>query len=144
MIPAPGRLTSRLQKISSLLLSALLVILLLSGCAPMLVGAGAAGGAAGYAYVQGELVREYPVPLDPVWDASVATLKDFNVIITSMKRDRLGGRIAGRRADETPVEMVLESRAPRVTAVRIRVGVLGDRTMSERLEQGIVARLQNR
>lgn len=113
----------------------------LPGCALFLVGAGAGGGVGTYAYVKGELKREYHAGYDRTWSASERALKALEIRIVDSQKDRLGGTINARRGDGETVKVALEPVASDRTLVRIRIGTFGDRDASERIEKEIEKRL---
>jgi len=117
-----------------------LVLVLLTGCAAVLL-AGAGAGIGTYAYVKGELQREYDAPLDLTWAATTQALKSLEVQVVDTKKDQFGGEIDAQRADETTVKVALEPKAGNRTLVKIRVGVFGDRDASERIGKEIEKRL---
>lgn len=115
-----------------------LVLVLLTGCAVALVGAGAGGT---YAYLKGELEREYDASLAQTWAATLQALRALNVRVVDTKKDELGGEIEARRADKTKVKVALDPKASDRTLVKIRVGFFGDRDSSERIGNEIEKRL---
>lgn len=118
-----------------------LVLALLPGCAVALLGAGAGAGVGTYAYVRGELKREYHASLDRTWGATLQALKALELRVEDTQKDRLGGNIKARRGDGTIVKVALEPKASDSTLVRIRIGTFGDRDASERIGKEIEKRL---
>lgn len=115
---------------------------LLQGCVALVAaGAGAGAGAGAVAYVRGELQTTYPVSLDRTWDAVLGALNELAIPVKSAKKNALGGSIEATRADGTAVRVALESAGPGATAVRIRVGMLGDEEASKAIHQKIAERL---
>jgi hypothetical protein len=114
-----------------------------SGCLGGLIVAGvaasAAGGATGYAYVRGEVPRDYPV--DPVRaEAAVrATLAEMQ--FQEVRRERDGAKISieTHTPNNTTVMIYVTPRDkqvnvdPNVTRVAVRVGVFGDEPLSVRI-----------
>ena len=122
----------------------LAVLWLVSGCAAVLVGAGAGGGIAGYSYIKGQLIQEYSASLEATWNASLAAVKDLELTVTTSQKDRLGGRIIARRPDDTRIAIDLEPHSAEVTRVKIRVGTFGDPEASARINEAIKRRLGKR
>ncbi len=118
-----------------------LVLALLPGCAVALLGAGAGAGVGTYAYVRGELKREYHASLDRTWGGKLKALKALELRVVDTQKDRLGGKIEARRGDGTTVKVALEPKASDSTLVRIRIGTFGDRDASERIGKEIEKRL---
>jgi hypothetical protein len=115
-----------------------LLVALLPGCALFLAGAGAAGA---YAYVNGELRREYDAPLDPTWTATVQALKALQIQVDETQLSPSGATVAARRGDGTSVQVALEPTASDRTLARIRIGVFGDRDRSARIAEEIQKQL---
>ncbi|HYE02343.1 MAG TPA: DUF3568 family protein [Phycisphaerales bacterium] len=117
----------------------------LSGC--LLLAAGAAVGAAGYAYDQGKLTATEEAPLDEVYDAAVAAAADLGVDLEADTHDHSEryARIVGAwppdaDGDRDTLRIELTRQAARTTRVEIRVG-LGDeersRIVLERIRAGL-------
>lgn len=130
-----------MERNSPRVLGLALILVLLPGCALFWVGAGAGGGVGTYAYVKGELKREYRASLDRTWGATVQTLKVLELQVQDTQKDQLGGNIQARRGDGKAVKVALEPKASDRTLVRIRVGTFGDRDASERIARAIESRL---
>ncbi len=129
----------RLARYGKAVFLVLAPVLLLSGCVALVVGA--AAGVGGYAYVKGELVRVYDVPYEKAWTASLDTLKSLDMTIVDESRDKLKGIISAKRADDASIKVTVESLSEQSTRVKVRVGVFGDRSASERIHEEIAARL---
>jgi len=128
----------------------LLAILALpsSGCVAAAVTAGVVGaGAAGYAYYQGAVPRDYPAGMDQAWTATLQALGDLGMAVVSAQRDDAGATIETRTGDGAKVAITLEPRAARVPAdgqwthVTVRVALLGDAPVTERIMNQIDVRL---
>lgn len=99
------------------------------GCA-VLVGAGA--GAAGYAYVNGDVTKTFPSPIGHVWSCVKETASTMRLTVASEAVDDLGGKLECQAADGRDVTIHLESR-PEGTSVGIRVGTFGDRDAARQI-----------
>jgi len=98
---------------------------LLSGCWFV---AGAAAGAAGYAWYKGELRRSYGRSIDEAHNASLAVLKrDLKFVIT----EDTPNRIKAKMPDGREVAVRLKYLGEKATEVGVKVGLLGDRSISE-------------
>lgn len=117
------------------------VALLFQGCLLVAAGAGAGAGVGAVAYVRGELQTTYPAPLDRAWSAALGAVKDLQMSVSGTTRDALGGTIDARRADGTAVKVILEAAGPETTAVKIRVGILGDEAAAKTIHRKIAERL---
>ncbi|MDI6786842.1 MAG: DUF3568 domain-containing protein [Planctomycetota bacterium] len=111
--------------------------ILLSGCPVAWLVGGAAVGAGTYAYFKGELERKYPASFDKCWQASIRTLEHLQFTRESSTRDRLAGKIEARRADGTPITITIELISDKVTSIKVKVGMFGDREISERIHERI-------
>ena len=119
-------------------LFSLLVCLCLSGCfAAVGFIAGTAAGVGGYKYYQGKLTVVYQSPFMETWDATLRALEHMNFPVESKDHDLTGGKIAAKKADDTPVRLKLEYKASQETEVGIRVGLFGDQKASVVIKEEI-------
>jgi hypothetical protein len=125
-----------------LLFVAMVVALALgSGCALMLVGGAAAAGAGTYAYVAGELRSSEAVPLEKAWSAAQAAVKDMEYAVTEKQKDAASGKLTARGAGDKKITITVEKESAAVTKIRIRVGTLGDKTLSYQILEKIRSHL---
>jgi hypothetical protein len=115
-------------------------LLATAGCVGALV-AGAAAGAGGYAYVKGELKATESAPLDRMWNATLAAMKDLEFPVTSQRKDALEAELTARNASDKKVAIKLKKVSEAATEVHIRVGTLGDEALSRVIMEKIKARL---
>lgn len=118
-----------------------LCLLLGSGCAAVLIGAGAAAGVGGYAYVKGELKSVQNTSLDRAWFATQDALKELGYGITEQKKDALKAKFVARTAEDKKIEIELKSQGENSTELRIRVGTFGDEAISRQILDKIKAKL---
>ena len=121
-------------------LSALLGMSLLvsvSGCVTTAVGGGPNVTTGTYSYFTRELEVIYGVPLADVWPRALAAVESLQLRIVVQRIDGLGGEIEARRPDSTKVQVYLKPSGNHSTSVSVRVGFLGDREMSERVQRTI-------
>jgi hypothetical protein len=111
--------------------------IVLSGCPAAWIIGGAAAGVGIYVYSKGELERKYPVGFDTAWQTSIKVLEQLQFTRESSNRDGLAGRIEARRADGTPIRVSFELISNKVTSIKVKVGVFGDREISERIHEHI-------
>lgn len=109
---------------------ALLLLVPLGGCAVAAVGA-AAG--ATWVWVNGEAKATLPAALPKVEKASKKALKNLELTAVGATADKLEGTVTGMMADGTKVRIKLKAVGFHSTEVRIRVGTVGDRTVSEQI-----------
>ena len=83
----------------------------LSACSRKWVVLGAAAAAVGtgtYYYIKGDLKRNYAAPMDKTWDATIKSVEELKLSVTSQKHDALSGVIKGKMADEKDFEINLK------------------------------------
>ena len=108
-----------------------------SGCVTTAVGGGPNVTAGTYSYLTRELEVIYGIPLADVWPRALAAVESLQLHIDRQLIDGLGGEIQARRADGTSVRVHLKPTGDHSTSVSVRVGGLGDREMSERVQRTI-------
>ena len=113
-----------------------------NGCALFVVGAAAGAGAAGYAYVNGEIKTTESASLDRTWNATLAAMKDLEFPVTSQAKDALEANLTARNASNTSINIKLKKLDNASTEIRIRVGAFGDEPMSRVILNKINSRLQ--
>lgn len=116
-------------KRSVLVLSLTSWVFMSAGCVPLVIGA--AAGVGGYAWVNGELAKEYPVSAEKLYRAALRGVKKLNLAITSEKSDRLSGKISAKFADGKTVDVNIEAVTEKTAKLKVRVGMFGDKTKSE-------------
>ena len=130
-----------LQRVGPIVL--LLMAGTLQGCALILLGGGAAGGAAGVAYAKGELEQVHAAPYDRVWDATLRALRTLNIAVSDTQKDQISAKAVGARADGVAVVVSVLPVTKDSTSVRVRIGNFGDRPTSERIQGQIAVALKN-
>ena len=110
----------------------------LQGCAVVLIGGGAAGGATGVAYAKGELEQVHAATYDKVWDASLSALRTLNIGVSETQKDQISAKAVGAKSDGISVVVSVLPVTKDTTSVRVRVGTFGDRPASEQI-QGEIA-----
>jgi len=99
-----------------------------SGC--LLVAAGAVAGAGAVVYVRGELQASLDSGYESVTKAANRAMDQLQFRKISESRDALKDVLIARTADDTRVEITVIKVSEVLTKVEIRVGVLGDQTVS--------------
>lgn len=137
MIPARGK--SIKLRVVFLIMAGLSVI---SGCAAVIVGAGA--GASTYAYAEGAVKRSYSSDYEKTYRACVGILKDLNQPIIKETTDGGHTTITTERSDQTPMTITLTILEPGRTEVSVRTGTVGlwKRDVSEQYHKFIAQRLE--
>jgi len=109
-----------------------------SGCLAAAAGV-AAGGAAGYAYWQGRVGRDYVANRDDVWNALHTSLSELQMPVVTENRDTDEDHIESKTADGDKVKIdvtVKKSPIPAegdISRVSVRVATFGDTVVSSRL-----------
>ena len=109
----------------------------LGGCYTTTVGGGPSVMAGTYSYITRDLEVLYGIPLADVWPRALAAVESLQLHIDRQHTDGLGGDIAARRANGTPVRVQLKPQGEYSTSISVRVGDLGDRESSERIQRTI-------
>lgn len=112
-------------------------VLWLSGCGPLLVAGAAVGG---YVWSQGALSRTYRASVPAVHAATEAALRSLGITILNSEHDSLGGKIDAKRAGGEDVDIRIHRR-DRVTEVKVRVGIVGDRAKAQEIHEAIARHL---
>lgn len=123
------------------LFCALMLATVSAGCAGALLAGGAAAGAGGYAYVNGELKTEEPASIDRVWNATLAAAGDLQLRTIESEKDRLNARLHAKSAGDRDIYVKLRSLSETETELRIRIDIFGDEEMSNRIRSEIEQRL---
>jgi hypothetical protein len=101
----------------------LAVMILVQGCALLVVGGVAAGAAYGTVeYVENTLDVTEAVPLEKAWSAANATLKELKMPVTTFKKDGASGKIQAHNAAGQPVTIQVSWQTSGVTEIKISVG----------------------
>ena len=116
----------------------------LSACARQWVilgGAAAAAGAGTYAYIKGDLKRNYEAPIDKAWEATVKAVQELKMTIESKQHDAFSGIIKGKMADGKSFAINLKRLGEKLTEIGIRIDTFGDRQKSEAIHDKILSKL---
>jgi hypothetical protein len=119
------------------LLVLILSLTVLWGCELALIGVGAGIGAGTYKFMEGKLVRQYPVEYAKAWDATNTALANLQISISGILNEGVKGEIEAVRKDGVKIFISLKDVGQKVTSIGVRVGTFGDRSESERLHDEI-------
>lgn len=111
----------------------------LYGCALAWVGIGAGVGIGTYKFVEGRLEREYPLSYPRAWDATNSALQNLQISISNSTDNKTKGTIDAVRKDGKRVLVSLKDRGQGVTTISVRVGMLGDRSIAEKVHDEIAS-----
>ena len=118
-----------------------LALISLTGCAAVLLGAGAGVGT--YAYVKGELIRTYQKEYETTLSACESVIDDMGMSVQSKSTDGVQTTIKATRKDEIPVTVKVKIAGPDWTQVSVRTGFVGvwRRELSEQFHEHVAKRL---
>ena len=126
-----------MQKIKFWLLWSAALMVLISGCVPLVVGGAAVGAGAGtYLYVNGEMQGDYDAPYDKVWAACERTMADLRAIDVLPYKEIGKGTISAF-INEEKIQLSIQYKTRNITVVAVRVGMFGDRTASQLIQDKI-------
>ncbi len=111
----------------------------LYGCAVALLGVGAGVGIGAYKYVEGSLVRQYPLSYSRAWDATNSALENLQISISNSMDEGAKGKIEAVRKDGKKVVIKIKDEGQGVSTITVRVGMLGDRGIAERIHEEIAS-----
>jgi hypothetical protein len=114
----------------------------LTGCAAVLLGAGA--GAGTYAYVKGELIRTYQKEYETTLKACESVIDDLGMSVQSKTTDGVQTTIKATRKDEKPVTVKVKIAGPDWTQVSVRTGFVGlwKKELSQQFHEYVAKRLE--
>ena len=102
------------------------VVVSLSGCILLAVGAGATG----VVWWKGEASKSYPYAVEKTYNAAVKALEANNIVIYSKGADATSGKIEATLADGKKLKINLAPESEGVTKVKVRIGTWGDKDRS--------------
>jgi hypothetical protein len=117
----------------------LLIGLIVQGCG---IGNGVPRAEIPAEFRDGVLLTEYRADPATTYNAAWAALNDFNMKITSSKRDATGGFIQAIQPDGTGINMELRTSDRENTTVAIKVGPEGDEELSRAISRRISSHLR--
>ncbi|MDR4460124.1 MAG: DUF3568 domain-containing protein [Nitrospirales bacterium] len=137
----PNRITCLTKKHGVMLLCVVWTMSIMSGCAVVLLGAGAGAGVAGATYVMGKLEDEVNASVPKVQQASVAALKSLALPVDKQRGDKLAAELESETADQKKVWISITSLTSSRSKIVIRVGLMGDEIRSRQILEAIHVRL---
>ncbi len=116
-------------------------LLLVGGCAPLLLGAGAAGGAGTMLYAKGYLEEQLQVSVNKAHDATIGALQSLELPVKKDMKDKVTAEIDSEFSDGKDIAIRFKSLSPSITRIRIRVGIFGDEARARRILKEIHKKL---
>jgi len=117
------------------------IMLICTGCAALLLGGAAAGGAGAVAYVRGELQATLDASLSEACKAVDSAAAALSLRSETATEDGLQSKRLFRMASGKRVTVKLNRVTDHTTAIGIRVGTFGDQAASQQLWTEIQKRL---
>ena len=111
-----------------------------TGCVSLVVGAGAGAGAT--AYIKGESIRTYNFPMREMAIAAQRTFSDLDISASETSITEIESNLVGNTSDGSKVAVKLVSKGDNITEARVRVGLIGNQTASQRIHDRILKNLQ--
>jgi len=108
----------------------------LSGCI-----AAAAGGAAAVYYATSDVEYAAPVKMDKAWSATLAGLKDMNLLAEAKDNGTTTSKVEALVSDDRRARITLKAESLEVTKIYVRVGIKGDKILSQQIMDKIKSHL---
>ncbi len=120
----------------------LMALLLAAGCVPMmLMSLGGAAAIGSYKWMEGTMEKDYPRPMQDVWNAALAACKDMNLKIQTQNFTPTESTIEAVAPPDTNVKIQLIARPNQITTVKVRFGLMGNQDASAYFHRRILERL---
>ncbi len=116
---------------------AILISIALTSCAPVAFIGGAALGVGGYKFYDGQLIVIYPATLEKAFDASILAIENLEYQIYERQRKLTSGKILTTGSIKDQIKLSFKYHSLEETEVSIRVGLLGDETISNKIKDKI-------
>ncbi len=120
--------------------AAILLVPFAAGC--FWAVAGGIGAVGGYAWVNGNLSRNYQQPIETAWEGTMHAIRVLKLKVVDQKHDAFNGYITVKMAKGDIISVKLERWTAQETKITIRVGALGDRDVSMTLHDQIEKELK--
>ena len=111
--------------------------LVAGGCIVVAAGAGAGT----VAYVRGDLEPTFEASVDKVYDATLKSMEQLELMPTQKNKDSLGSEIIARTSADKKVTIKTTRVAENLTKVSIRIGIFGDESLSRAIHDKIKTNL---
>jgi len=104
---------------------------LMSGC--VVIGAGVVAAVGGTHYISGEIKASYDTSIYKLYSATLASFKEQNMEILSVKNTKTDADIQAKYRDEVEVKVHIYYNKEGYATLGIRVGFIGDEHRSRKL-----------
>ena len=120
----------------------LAALLLTASCVEtVLLGLGGMAAVGSYKWVQGTMEKDYPRPMQEVWNATLEASKDLQLKITAQEYNPLESHIEAMAPPDTNVKIQLVSRPNQITTVKVRFGLMGNQDASAYFNRRLMVHL---
>jgi hypothetical protein len=120
----------------------LAALLLTASCVEtVLLGLGGMAAVGSYKWVQGTMEKDYPRPMQEVWNATLEACKDLQLKISAQKYNPLESQIEAMAPPDTNVKIQLVSRPNQITTVKVRFGLMGNQDASAYFNRRLMVHL---
>lgn len=123
-------LVENIMKKTIALIAIILLPLFLTRCAAIVAGGAAAGGTIWY---KGELKDVMSGTVPQIHKAAIQAVKNLKFEIKNENSDELRGEIEAEMSDGTKIKISSRSKDKNITEIRVRVGIMGDKQVSQRI-----------
>jgi hypothetical protein len=92
----------------------------------VLMGLGGLAALGSYKWVEGNMIKDYPRPMQETYNAALEAAKTINLRITAQQYSSTQSHISAVTQDGTDVNVDLTARPNEITSVKIRFGLMGN------------------
>jgi hypothetical protein len=120
----------------------LAALLLTASCLEtVLLGVGGMAAIGSYKWIEGTMEKDYPRPMQEVWNATLEACKDLQLRITTQEYNPVESHIEAVAPPDTNVKIQLVSRPNQITTVKVRFGLMGNGDASAYFHRRIMVHL---
>jgi len=106
-------------------------LLFTASCVPMLLmGAGGAAAIGTYKWMEGTMEKDYPRPMQEVFNASLKACSDMKLKISAQQYSPTESKIEAVQPPDTSVKIQLVGRPNQITTLKVRFGLMGNQDAS--------------
>ncbi len=120
----------------------LAALLLTASCVEtVLIGLGGVAAIGSYKWVEGTMEKDYPRPMQEVWNATLEACKDLQLNITGQEYNPMESHIEAVAPPDTNVKIQLIARPNQITTVKVRFGLMGNEDASAYFHRRLLVHL---